>query len=212
MFDRNPLRELAFGGRGRPPVFVVALIVSLAIGLFADAFVELRPLVAWLRLDPAVWERGQLWRVVTFGVVGVGGVGLWTAGQLLMVYWLAMELCTTIGERRTRVLLAGGIVLAGVTAATVGFLRAATGQPDAFAFAMVQGQHIVLAVLLPAFAVRHPHSVLHGTQFLLGMPLPTKWIIPIHLIGTLAVFAALRDVPGLAGVLAATAWGMRTRR
>lgn len=206
------MRELAFGGRGRPPGFLVALLVLLGVGLVAESFEELDPLVAWLRLDAAVWERGQLWRVVTFGVVGVGGIGLWTAVQLAMVYWFGMELCTTIGARRTRVLAFGGIAIAGVAATLVGFVLAVAGHAGPFAFAMVQGQHAVLAVLLPAFAVRHRHSVLVDTQLLLGLPLPTKWLIPIHLIGVAATFAALRDVAGLAGVLAATAWGARRPR
>lgn len=213
MFQRSPLRELAASARGRPPRFLAALLATLAIGLLADAFFELQPLVAWLRLDAAVWEQGQLWRLVTFGLVGEGGVGLWSVVQLALVYWFAMELCVFIGERRTQVLLVGGIAIAGVTAATVEFLwQVAGGQGSDFAFAMVQGQRTVLAILLPAFAVRHRHSVLVETHLLFGMPVPTKWLIPMQLIGALASFAALRDVGGFAGVLAATWWGARLPR
>jgi hypothetical protein len=79
-------------------------------------------------------------------------------------------------------------------------------------FTIVQGQRCVLAVLIPAFAVRHRHSMLVETPLLFGLPLPTKWLIPLQLLGALASFAALRDVGGLAGILAATAWGARLPR
>lgn len=213
VFQRSPLRELAQGARGKPPVFVVALLAMLATGLLADAFFELRPLLAWTRLDAAVWERGELWRVITFGLFGTGGLGLWTVLQLGMIYWLTLELCAFIGERRTQVIVLGGIVVAGMTAVGVEFLWEVVGDnPNRYAFTMVQGQRCVLAVLIPAFAVRHRHSMLVDTPLLFGLPLPTKWLIPLQLLGALASFAALRDVGGLAGVLAATAWGARLPR
>lgn len=213
MFQRSPLRELAASARGRPPRFLAALLATLATGLLADAFFELRPLVELLRLDAAVWERGQLWRLVTFAFVGEGGLGLWSVVQLALIYWFAMELCVFIGERRTQVLVLGGIAIAGVTAASVQFAwEVGGGRSSEFAFAMVQGQRCVIAILLPAFAVRHRHSVLVETHLLFGLPVPTKWLIPMQLIGALASFAALRDVGGFAGVLAATWWGARLPR
>lgn len=208
MYKRSPVRELAEGARGRPPAFVIVLVTVLAIGLLADAFVELKPFVAWMRLGAAVWERSQLWRVLTFGLFGTGGIGLLTVLQIALVYWLVVELCVTVGERRAQVIVLGGILLAGMTAVGVEYLwEVVAGKANEHAFEMVQGQRCLLSVLLPAFAVRHPQAELVGTRLMLGMAIPTKWLIPLQLLGALGGFAALRDVGGLAGVLAATAWG-----
>jgi hypothetical protein len=213
VFERSPLRELASGARGQPPTFVLALLAALGVGLLADAFVELHPLVEWLRLDARVWQRGELWRLVSFGLVGAGGIGLWSVLQLGMIYWLTVELCVFIGVRRTQVIVLGGIVLAGVVAVGMQLTwELLGGERSPYAFGLVQGQRVVLAIVVPAFAVRHRHSMLVDTPLLFGMPMPTRWLIPLQLLGALAGFAALRDVGGLAGVLAATAWGARRSR
>lgn len=212
MIERDPWRETVTGARGRPPDFVVALLVLLGAGMIADAFVELRPLVAWLRLDPAVWQHGQLWRLVTFGLVGEGGLSLWGAMQLVVIYWFTVELCVLMGAARVRVLLLGGIVIAGSAAVLTQLAwEGVGGERSPFAFWMVQGQRIVMAIVVPAFASRHLHTTLE-TPLLFGLPIPSRWLIALQLLFALATFAALRDTGGMMGVLVATVWGARALR
>lgn len=213
VFQRSPWRESISGGRGTPPTFLVLLLAGLAMGMLADAFVELHSVVAWLRLHPRVWEDGQLWRVVTFGLVGAGGLSLRGLLQLVLVHWFTLELCVLLGVRRTKVLLAGGIVITGMSAATVQFTwEALGGVRHPAIFHMIQGQHAVLALVVAAFASANPHATLVGTRMFFGMPLPTKWLIPLQLFIALATFAAARDVGGFAGVLVATLVGAGATR
>ena len=55
-------------GLRKPPKFLQALMVTLAVGCFADAVEPLRTWISVFRLDPAVWESGHTWRLVTYGL------------------------------------------------------------------------------------------------------------------------------------------------
>lgn len=212
MFDRDPWREIISGARGKPPRFVVLLLAALAIGMIGESFFELHPLLAWLRLDASVWEKGQLWRVVTYGFVGQGALGLWSVIQLVAIWWFIVELCVAMGVARVRVLVLGGVVIAGLTAVVVQLAwEAATGTRNDFSFAMMQGQRIIVSIVVPAFATRHRYTMV-SSPLLFGLPMPSRWLIGLQLFFALTTFAALRDVGGLAGVLAATLWGARALR
>lgn len=206
MFERNPLREIFAGGRGMPPRPLLWLLASLSVGCLADAFVELRPIADLFRLEPAVWERGQVWRIVTYGLVGEGGISAWPLFQLLLVYWFGMELCAHLGVRRVRNLLLGGIALSGA-AAVVAQLAAGPGRVEPFM--MMQGQSVVLAICIPAFATVNRWSTVAHTPYLFGLPIPTRWLVPLQLLSALALFAATRDTGGFVGILVATAWAIR---
>lgn len=212
MYERDPWRETVAGARGRPPTFVVVLMVLLGAGMLGDAFVELRPLVEALRLDAAVWERGQLWRLVTYGLVGADAFSLWAVLQLVVIYWFTVELCVLLDVRRVRVLLLGGIVIAG----SVGVLaqlgwELAGGERSPYPFWMAQGQRILTAIVVPAFAARHRHTLLR-LPLVARLPIPARWLVGLELLLALATFAALRDVGGFAAVLAAVVWGSTALR
>jgi hypothetical protein len=212
VYERNPWREVIAGARGKPPRFVLLLLATLALGILAGSFVELRPLLEWLRLDARVWEEAQLWRLVTYGLVGDGVLSLWSLLQLVAIGWFTVELCVAMGVARVRMLVLGGIAISGLVAVVAEIAWELTGGVRSdYVFEMAQGQRIVVAIIVPAFGTRHRHTMLQ-TPLLFGLPLPSRWLIGLQLVLALATFAALRDVGGFAGVLAATLWGARALR
>ncbi len=209
-FDRDPWREFLAGGRGRPPPFVLALLLTLAAGCVADSFWELRPVLEALRLSPGVWERSEVWRLVTYGWVGSGGISAWSLLHLVLVYWLLMELVARGGLRRTRIVLLGGIVIASSAAVAAQIVSDASGGPHcALPFWMMQGQSTVTAIAIASFAAANRYSTVAHTPFLFGLRVPSRWLIPLQLLYALASFAATRDVGGLVGIVTATVWGVR---
>ena len=209
-FERNPWREFIGGGRGRPPQLLAAWLVALAVGCFGSMFWELGPVLDSLRLSPAVWEQGQIWRVVTYAFVGWGGVSPWTLIQLVLVYWFAMELIVWIGWPRVRVLLLSGVLIAGIAGVVVQLASDASGGPQTHSpFFLMQGQHVVIAIALAAFARCNQNATVTTPGFLLGLPVPVRWLVPLQLLYALAGFAATRDLGGLVGVGVATWWGFR---
>jgi hypothetical protein len=208
-YERDPWREVISGGLGRAPTFLVALLVSLAAGCVADSLASARPFVEHLRLDPAVWEGGELWRLVTYGLVGHGGIGPWTIIQLVLVYWLGLQMVLWMRARRAQTILIGGVAISGVMAAVVQFASDALGGPSCeyAPFWLMQGQNVVIAVGLAAFAARNRYSTVSHAPLLFGLPIPTKWLVPLQLV--LAAGGALNtgDLGGFVGIVTATVWG-----
>ena len=56
------------------------------------------------------------------------------------------------------------------------------------------------------------HSTRRGyhylPKFLFGLPIPTRWFVPLQVAVAVLGFAATADLGGMVGLLAATAWGM----
>ena len=209
VFKRNPWREFIAGARGKPPRFVAALMVGLLAGVVVGSVQEFLPLLDGLRLSRAVWQDAQIWRIVSYGWVGTGAISMWSLVHLALTYWCVMETVVLLGLRATRILIAGGVVVAGVAACAAQMLTDHFGGPTAAApFWLMQGQHVIFALTLPAFATRNRHAVVSHTPYLLGLPIPTRWLIPLQLLATTLAFTATRDLGGFVGILAAIGWSV----
>jgi hypothetical protein len=208
-FSRNPWREV-IDGLGTPPPVIQGLMITLALGCVADMFHPLQPVMALLRLDPAVYEAGQLWRLVTYGLVGTGGIGAWSIVQLVLVYWLTMQLVTWIGLRRTQTMLLGGIAVSGLAAVGAHAGAELLGAPPcAYPFGLMQGQSIVIAIGLAGFSAANRYSTVRHTPYVYGLPIPTKWLVPLQLMLAFAGAVATNDVGSFVGIATASAWGWR---
>lgn len=187
----------------------MVLLGGLALGCVADAVGTLRPVVEHLRLDPAVWEGGELWRLVTYGLVGQGGISPWTIIQLVLVYWLGLQMVNWMRARRAQTILVGGVAISGVVAAVVQFASDAFGGPSCeyAPFWLMQGQNVVIAVGLAAFAARNRYSTVSRTPYMFGLPLPTKWLVPLQLVLALGGALNTGDLGGFVGIVTATVWG-----
>lgn len=196
-------------GLGKPPLFLKLLLVSLSIGCLADVMGPLRPWVDSLRLDPAAWERGEVWRMVTYGLFGRGGISAWVILQLVLVTWLVQQLVVWVRVRRARTILLGGIAVAGVSAALAQAASNQFGGPscDYAPFWLMQGQNVVIAIGLSAFAASNRHSTVSHTPYVFGLPIPTKWLVPLQLLMTLGGALSTGDLGGFVGIVVATAWG-----
>jgi hypothetical protein len=207
-FRRNPWEEV-IEGLGTAPLPVKALVGALAFGCLADAIEPLRPIVDLLRLSPAVWEDGHVWRLVTYGFAGHGGISAWSVVQLVFVYWIVMQLVTWVRLKRARTIVVGGVVVSGLAAA---FAQAAADQfggpscPYA-PFWLLQGQNVIAAIGIAAFAATNRYSTVSHTPYLFGMALPTRWLVPLQLLMALGGVLSTGDVGGFVGVLVATGWG-----
>jgi hypothetical protein len=206
--QRDPWAELISGTRGPAPKFLTAMVVLLTAGCIAELFEQARPWLELARLGPAVWERGEVWRVVTFGFVGSGQLGLTTVLQIACVYWLAIELSASIGVRRTRVLLLGAMVGSGLAGATAQYLIELGGVPrGSHPFDMMQGQRIVLAISVAGFAAVNRQVNITRLRLLYGLTIPSRWLIPLQVGSALIELGLTRDVGGFCGLMTGTLAG-----
>ncbi len=207
-FRRNPWREV-LEGLGEPPPFLKLLLVGLSVGCVADVVEPLRPVVELLRLGPAVWERGEMWRLVTYGLFGRGGITPWVIVQLVLVYWLVQQRVVWVGARRARTFVLGGIAVAGVTAALAQAVSDQLGGPSSAwsPFWLMQGQNVIIAMGLAAFAASNRFSTISHTPYVFGLPIPTRWLVPLQLLMAVGAALSTGDLGGFVGIVAATAWG-----
>lgn len=179
------------------------------MGCLGDIAEPLRPWVELLRLDPAAWERGEVWRLLTYGLFGRGGISAWVIAQLVLVYWLVQQLVVWVGLTRARTTLLGGVAVAGVTAALAQAGSDQFGGPSCgyAPFWLMQGQSVIIAIGLAAFAANNRYSTVSHTPYVFGLPIPMRWLVPLQLLMALGGALSTGDLGGFVGILAATAWG-----
>jgi hypothetical protein len=161
-----------------------------------------------LLLSSAAWRGAWLWQVATYPVIGYGPPSLWFLLELLMVFWFGRDTYVQLGRRRFWRLLAGSTLAAGAAAVIVDLGRAfLTGLDGTYLFPLMQGQRVVLAVLIAAFATLNRDATVY---LFLVLPVVARWFLwlapLIAFIGFLqAPVGGPRDLPGFAGICAAVA-------
>lgn len=208
MFRRNPWQEV-ISGVGESPPFLKLLLASLALGCVGEAVAPGGSPLELLRLSPDVWEHGEVWRLVTYGLVGQGGISAWSVMQLVLVYWLVMQMITWLRSSGARSVILGGVVFSGATAVLAHLVSDGLGGPvcEWRPFWMIQGQGVLVALGLASFAATNRYSTVSHTPLLFGLAIPTRWLVPLQLLMALGGALATGDVGGGAGIAAATAWG-----
>lgn len=206
MYSRDPfVRRPGFGGLGGgfgpPPRDVLILLVVIFVTFTLRQFATTADLVNVLRLSPAIWQQGQLWRVMTYPVAGTGVPGLWFLLELLILYWFARDVYNALGRLRFWKLLAFSSGGAGVVAVATQLLVVALGGAvPSNGFLIVQGQHILVVVAIASFATLYRNATIY---FLFLIPLPARWFLWIEVLLGFMAFLNLHDVAGFLGLCTA---------
>lgn len=210
MYSRNPgPGRLTLGGLGLGGPAPRDLLALLAVLFVTFSLQFLAPAVVGpLLLSSDAWRRLWLWQLGTYPAVGYGPPSLWFLLELLMVFWFGRDAYFQLGRRRFWRLLWGGAVAAGLAAVLVDLGRAlVAGYDMSFLFPLMQGQRIVLAVLVSAFATLNREATVY---LFFILPVQARWFLwltpLLAFIGFLQPPAgAPRDLPGLAGICVAVA-------
>jgi hypothetical protein len=196
-FGRSTLR---FGvGRGVPPD-VLALLAVVFVTFSLQFFGATAWLVELLRLTPLVLQLGFVWQLLTYPVAGVGPASPWILLELFILFWFARDVHGRLGRRAFWRLLLWACGLGGLLAVAVDLgLRLATAVSPA-SLTILQGQRMLLAVALAAFAV-----LFRDAQILLFFVLPVqaRWLLLIEVLIAFIAFLATHDLAGLLGIYGA---------
>jgi hypothetical protein len=193
-----------FGGQsGPPPRDLVAVLVALFVTFTLQFFESTAIVPALLRLTPAVWRAGFVWQLATYAFAGVGGPSLWIVLELLVVYWFGADVRRRLGRRGFWSLLARAVPGAAVLAAATEFtVEAAAGQsPTPLPFQLMQGQRVLLAILVAAFATLYRDATILAFFVL---PVRARWFLWLELVIAFVAFLGTKDLAGLAGIFGAT--------
>jgi membrane associated rhomboid family serine protease len=199
-WGRQPTR---FGMSSGVPRDIVALIAIVFVTFSLQFFSQTYWLIELLRLTPRVWQSGFLWQLVTYPVTGVGPPRAWILLELLVLFWFGRDVLSRLGRRNFWRLLALSCLTAGVVALLVDLVARVVGQVPEASLQLVQGQRMILAVLVAAFAI-----LFRDAQILLFFVLPVqaRWFLPLEIVLAFIAFLRYHDLAGFLGIC--TAVGM----
>ena len=211
MYSRNPgPGRVALGGLGLGGPAPRDLLALLAVLFATFALQFLAPaLVAPLRLTSEAWRSLWIWQPLTYAAVGYGAPSLWFLLELLMLFWFGRDVYGQLGRRRFwRTLAAGALAAAAVALLTDLAAALLAGRTASLPFPLMQGQRIVLVVVVAAFATLYRDATIY---LFFILPLPARWLLWVELLIAFIGFLQMpapgqpRDLPGLLGIGAAVA-------
>lgn len=192
------------GGISLPPLtpaprdLVILLAVVFATFSF-QFFGGLRLVPALLRLTPAVWQTGFLWQVATYPFAGYGGPSLWILLELLILYWFARDVFYRLGRRGFWRTLLTVAVAAGVAAVVVEVVvrLASPGGMTPLPFGLMQGQRMLMAFAIAAFATLNRHATI---LLFFVLPIQARWFLWLEVLIAFIAFLATKDLAGFVGI------------
>src|SRR6185436_18041484 len=151
-----------FGGpSGPPPRDVIAILVVLFVTFSCQFFASTAILPALMRLSPAVWQRGFVWQLVTYPFAGIGQPGLGVVFEILILFWFGRDVYQALGRRRFWRLILPTAIVAGAAALGVEFLVGLGGGFSPGDLLMMQGQYVLLAMVIASFAALHRDATVY---------------------------------------------------
>jgi membrane associated rhomboid family serine protease len=208
----NPYRRgpASFGMSSGAPPDVVALVAVVFVTFSLQFFSGTVWITELLRLTPRVWQLGFVWQLLTYPVAGAGAPTFWILLELLILFWFGRDVLSRLGRARFWRLLVTSCVAAGVVALLVDLVARFVGQVPEASLAMAQGQRMLLAVLVAAFAV-----LFRDAQILLFFVLPVqaRWFLPLEIVFAFIGFLRTKDLAGFLGICVAVGatWLLLTR-
>jgi len=191
-----------FGGSGLPvPKDLIGILVALFVTFSLQFFEGAAVIPALLRLTPAVF-RGFVWQIVTYPAIGWGGSGLWFLVELLILFWFGRDVFWRMGRQRFWLLLVRAAIGAALVAVVVQLVQnlAGVGATGFAAFQLMQGQRILLAIVIAAFATLWGEATI---LLFFVLPLKARWFLWLEILFAFIGFLESKDFAGFCGVSAA---------
>ena len=185
---------------------LIGLVGVVFVTFSMQFFAATSALPATLRLSSRVIAAAEVWRLITYPLAGWGPASPWVLLELLVLYWFAGDIRARLGAAAFWRLLAASTVLAACCAVATDTV-VGVGGGGAVPFQLLQGQRVLLAVVVAAFArLRRDATIL----LFFVVPVPARAIVWIELVLGFVGFLASRDLPGFVGfcVAAGLGWGL----
>ena len=203
VYGRDPHPRLpSFGGPGAglPPPRDVVVLLAVVFATFSLRFFEATRVVPeLLELTPWVWRYGLLWQLVTYPLAGVPAGTLWFLVELLILFFFGRDVFYRLGRRRFWSTLAAGTLAASLVAVAVHLVATLSGAVIPNAFLIMQGQHMLLALVIAAFATIYADATIY---LFFVLPVRARWFLWIEVLFGFMAFLGSKDLAGFAGICA----------
>lgn len=188
------------GLSGPVPRDVVALLAVIFVTFSLRFFAATAWLPALARLTPEVWQRGFLWQLVTYPYIGTGQPNFWFVLELLILFLFGREMFHRLGQKSFWQLLAWVSVIAALVAVVAQLLLVAAGGGVETSFTLMQGQRMLLAILVAAFATVFGRATI---LLFFVLPIQARWFLLLEIVFAFLGFLSTRDFAGFLGICAA---------
>lgn len=201
MYSRRPARWApTVGGFGGPVPRDLLVLIGILFGTFAlQFFATTAPLIALLRLTDLVWH-GFVWQLATYPFIGWGGPSPWILLELLILYWFGRDVFWQLGRRDFWQLVGWTVVLAAVAAVLAELLFGLLLGWTANSFLIMQGQRMLLAVMIAAFATMNRSATIY---LFFVLPVQARWFLALEIAFAFIAFLGTRDLAGFVGIASA---------
>lgn len=196
--NRGPLAG-GLSGLGGPVPRDVVVLLAVVFATFSIDVLTNGALLP-LRLTSAAWALGYVWQPVTYAFTGYGTPSLWILLELLILFWFAKDVFWRLGRRRFWRTLAWAVLVGALAAVAVDVASWLLGFPLGPAYPIMQGQRILLAIVIAAFATLYADATIY---LFFVLPLRARWFLWIEILFAFIAFLGTRDLPGFAGICAA---------
>jgi hypothetical protein len=186
------------GGRPTPPD-LLALLVVAGVTFVCQFFASTAGWLPPLRLSRAVWQEGWVWQLLTYPFVGFGAPSLWVVLQFFLLFWFGRDVFARLGRARFWRTLLAATVAAGAVAVAADATLAGLW-PERAGFVLLQGQQIVLAVLVAAFATLYSQTTL---LLFFVVPVRAIWFLGLEILLGFLGFLWSKDLGGFLGLCVA---------
>ncbi|MBV8200207.1 MAG: hypothetical protein JOZ15_06250 [Acidobacteria bacterium] len=188
------------GSFGMPPRDLLIILVTLFVTFVLKSFESTRLVPELLRLTPLAWRAGFAWQLLTYPFIGYGG-GVWFLIALFILYMFGRDVYAGLGRKHFwRLLVLVSVAAGGVALLVEALQELAGGLLLPGAFPLVQGQNMLLAIMIAAFATANRRA-----QILLFfvLPIEARFFLGIEIAFAFFGFLDTHDLGGFFGICAA---------
>ena len=187
-----------FGGLSGPVPRDVVVLLAVVLGTFSlRFFAATQSFHALLTLSSNTWRHAFLWQPVTYLFTGVGQPGIWFLLALLILFLFGRTVFYQLGRRGFwRFLLVVGISSA-LVAVMVDLLATALSGPTLNAFVLMQGQQMLLTMVIAAFATMNRDATI---LLFFVLPVQARWFLLLEVLFAFMGFLSTGDLAGFVGL------------
>lgn len=199
---RPTMQRFGGFGSGSPPPRDVLILIAVVFVTFSFQFFDTTAgLIQWLRLTPNAWASGFVWQVVTYPFVGYGPASVWILLELLILFWFAKDVFWRLGQKNFWKMMLWATISGGVVALGVNCLDyLLTGSLEAQDLLLLQGQRILLTVVIAAFSTMFAQATI---LLFFVLPVQARWFLWIELAIAFIGFLGTQDLAGFLGICTA---------
>jgi len=180
-----------------PPVDLLVLLGVLFLTYTLRWFEATRIVPELLELTPLVWRLGLLWQLLTYPIAAVQSGGLWFVITLLILFWFGRDVFYHLGRQRFWFTLVGGSLAASVVAVAVHVASVLLDLYIPNVFSLMQGQHMVLTLVVAAFATLYAEATIY---LFFVLPVKARWFLWLEVLFAFLAFLGSKDFAGFLGI------------